>query len=76
MIVESNIQKWGNSQAVRLPAKILAASGISQNDPIDIQSGDGQIVIQLKEKTRESQFDDLFAEFPEAEELLKQWPLF
>jgi antitoxin MazE len=71
MIVESNIQKWGNSQAVRLPAKILAASGISQNDPIDLQSGDGQIVIQLKEKTRESQFDDLFAEFPEAEELLK-----
>jgi antitoxin component of MazEF toxin-antitoxin module len=71
MLVESNLQKWGNSQALRLPAKILAASGIDQNSPVDIKSGDGQIIIQLREKTQEDQFDELFADLPEAEELLK-----
>lgn len=71
MLIESNIQKWGNSSAIRLPAKILAASGISPSSKVDIQAGDGCVVIQLHEKTKEQSFDKIFADIPEAEELLK-----
>ncbi len=70
MLVESNIQKWGNSSAIRLPAKILAASGINPNSKVDIQAGDGRLVIQLHEKTQEQSFDSIFEDVPEAKELL------
>ena len=71
MLIESNIQKWGNSSAIRLPAKILAASGISPDSKVDIQAEDGRVVIQLHEKQQEKDFDKLFADEPEAKELLK-----
>lgn len=70
MHVQSKIQKWGNSSAVRLPAKVLAASGISPDSQVDIQAGNGRLVIQLHETTSEQMFDKLFAELPEAAELI------
>ena len=70
MHIQSKIQKWGNSSAVRLPAKVLAASGIKPDSEIDIQASEGRLVIQLHETTNEQMFDKLFKEMPEAEELL------
>lgn len=69
MHIQSKIQKWGNSSAVRLPAKVLAASGISPDSQVDIQASNGRLVIQLCETTSEQMFDKLFAELPEAVEL-------
>ncbi len=38
MLVENrSIQKWGNSSAIRLSAKVLAASGLSSDSKVDIQ---------------------------------------
>ena len=68
MHIQSKIQKWGNSSAIRLPTKILAASGISSDSEVDIQASEGRLVIQLHETTNEQIFDKLFAEMPEAEE--------
>ena len=70
MHIQSKIQKWGNSSAVRLPAKVLAASGIKPDSVIDIQASKGRLVIQLHETTNEQMFDKLFKDIPEAEELL------
>ncbi len=66
----SKIQKWGNSSAVRLPTKVLAAAGMTADSDIDIKAGDGCVVIQLKEKAQEQMFDQLFSEIPDAAELL------
>ncbi len=70
MLIHSKIQKWGNSSAIRLPAKALAASGIMPGSEIDIQTSKGRLVIQAHETTNEQMFDKLFTGVPEAEELL------
>lgn len=71
MHIQSKIQKWGNSSAIRLPAKALAASGIMPDSEVDIQASKGRLVIQLHETTSEQAFDKLFADLPEASELIR-----
>lgn len=70
MLGQGKIQKWGNSSAIRLPAKLLAAAGIASNDDVDIQADNGRLVIQLQERTREQTLDKLLAQEPGAAELL------
>jgi antitoxin MazE len=41
----ATIQKWGNSQAVRLPKAILEMAGIQENDRVEIKVQDGKVVI-------------------------------
>ncbi|POP52597.1 AbrB/MazE/SpoVT family DNA-binding domain-containing protein [Zhongshania marina] len=43
--MHSEIKKWGNSAAVRLPGKILAAAGLSTDSPISIKAESGRIII-------------------------------
>lgn len=42
----SNIQKWGNSQAVRLPKVILETALLKENDSIQIIAEKNQIIIK------------------------------
>lgn len=70
MQISGKIQKWGNSSAIRLPAKALAAAGISQESVVDIQTDSGRIVIQLLERTQEQLFDKQLAEVPDAAEVI------
>lgn len=72
MEAQGKIQKWGNSSAIRLPAKVLAAAGFDSDSEVDIQVDDGRVVIQLHERTLEQTFDKLLAEEPGAAELLAQ----
>lgn len=67
---KGKIQKWGNSCAIRLPIRVLAAAGISENDEVDISADRGRVVIQLHERTQEQAFDKLLATEPEAAELM------
>lgn len=41
-----HIRRWGNSDAVRIPAKTLAAVGLKTNDPVHVKEVDGRIVIE------------------------------
>ncbi|MCP4488267.1 MAG: AbrB/MazE/SpoVT family DNA-binding domain-containing protein [Gammaproteobacteria bacterium] len=68
---QGKIQKWGNSSAIRLPAKVLAAAGISKESAVDIQADNGRVVIQLPDRTKEQLFDKLLAEVPDAEQVLE-----
>ncbi|MCU7880290.1 MAG: AbrB/MazE/SpoVT family DNA-binding domain-containing protein [Candidatus Thiodiazotropha sp. (ex Lucinoma aequizonata)] len=70
MVAEGKIQKWGNSSAIRLPAKVLVAAGIDSDSKVDIQADSGRVVIQLHERTLEQQFDKLLADEPGAAELM------
>jgi len=41
----TKIQKWGNSQGLRLPKKVLEDARLSSGDSVDVSVQDGLIVI-------------------------------
>ncbi len=60
----TTIQKWGNSQAVRLPKAILERASLKENDKVEIKVQNGNLVIipvkkhlTLKERISEYQGD-------------------
>lgn len=52
--MQTQINKWGNSAAVRIPAGILSETGLSVNSNISIAAKDGRIVIEPAERLRKS----------------------
>jgi len=44
--MQSQINKWGNSAAVRIPANMLASMGLAVNSHVTINILDGKIVIE------------------------------
>jgi len=56
----TSIQKWGNSQAVRLPKSILEMAGLHENDKVEIKVQDGNLIIipVKKHKKLEERIDE------------------
>lgn len=48
----TTIQKWGNSQAVRLPKAILEMVNLRENDRVEIKVQDGNLIISPVKKHR------------------------
>lgn len=44
------IQKWGNSQAIRIPKGILEAANFHEHDRVEIEADDNCIIIKRIEK--------------------------
>ncbi|MFL0798336.1 MAG: AbrB/MazE/SpoVT family DNA-binding domain-containing protein [Cellvibrionaceae bacterium] len=42
----SEIKKWGNSAAIRLPSKVLAAAGLDMGCSVTIEVDKGKVVIE------------------------------
>ena len=55
------VQKWGNSQGIRLPKKILKDLGIDINDKIEISLNGEKII--LKKVKKYTSLDDLFKDY-------------
>ena len=55
------VQKWGKSQGIRLPKKILKDLGIDINDKIEISLNDGEIILRKVKKYID--LDDLFKDY-------------
>ena len=55
------VQKWGNSQGIRLPKKILKDLGININDKIEISLNGEEII--LKKIKKYINLDDLFKDY-------------
>lgn len=53
------IQKWGNSQGIRIPKSVLAAAQMNENDDVEIIVT--QEAITLRKVRRRRSLDDLFA---------------
>jgi len=47
----TKVQKWGNSQGLRLAKQILEETHISIGDPVDVSTRDGVIVISPVRKS-------------------------
>ncbi|MGB4505455.1 MAG: AbrB/MazE/SpoVT family DNA-binding domain-containing protein [Syntrophaceticus sp.] len=41
----TTIQKWGNSQAIRIPKAILEMANLCENDQVQIKVQDGNLLI-------------------------------
>lgn len=41
----TTIQKWGNSQALRLPKAIIEKAGLQENDRVEIRVQNGNLLI-------------------------------
>ena len=50
--MHTTIQKWGNSQAVRLPKSILDSLVLKENDPVHISAKDDTIIIRKASRKR------------------------
>jgi len=51
--MRATIQKWGNSQAIRLPKAVLETASIKENEQVHILAERNQIIIKKSRKHRE-----------------------
>ena len=62
----AKIQKWGNSQGLRLSKNLLADAHIGVGDEVDITVKDGIIVVSPAKRIRgRHNLEDLVARIPE-----------
>ncbi|HKK90578.1 MAG TPA: AbrB/MazE/SpoVT family DNA-binding domain-containing protein [Desulfobacteraceae bacterium] len=62
----AKIQKWGNSQGLRLPKKLLSDVPIGVGDEVDINVKEGAMIITPVRKIRGRHIlEDLVARIPE-----------
>jgi antitoxin MazE len=55
MNMVTKVQKWGNSQGLRLAKQVLEEARISVGDPVDVSTRDGVIVIAPVRRVRGKQ---------------------
>jgi antitoxin MazE len=58
--VRGQIQKWGNSLALRIPKRLAEEAGLGQSTAVEMRVEEGQIVITPLRPAR-YQLDDLLA---------------
>ena len=62
----TRVQKWGNSQGVRFPTKVLEEAKIAVGDEVDIAVEGGRIVVELSHRVRgKYRLEDLVARMPD-----------
>lgn len=63
--MQTTIQKWGNSQGIRIPKAFLDALGMMENDIVELNRLDDNIVIKKVDKKTELSLDDIFKDYNE-----------
>jgi mRNA interferase MazF len=62
----AKIQKWGNSQGIRLAKNLLAAAQLGVGDEVDISVKDGIMIVTPTKRIRgRHNLKDLVARIPE-----------
>lgn len=62
----AKIQKWGNSQGLRIPKALLAEAQITIGDDVNIAAKDGALIIAPAQRNRKKyNLKDLVAKIPE-----------
>ena len=59
-MVKMVVRKWGNSAAVRIPSALMAEAGLEIDQPVDLRSEQGRIIIEPVRTPRFS-LDELVA---------------
>ncbi|OQA33413.1 MAG: antitoxin ChpS [Betaproteobacteria bacterium ADurb.Bin341] len=71
MGMKLNIQKWGNSAAVRLPVSMLAQLGVHIGDTFEVDLDKDAVTLRVaKPKYR---LADLLAEMPDGLPMVEGW---
>lgn len=60
--MEVRLQKWGNSDGIRIPSSILKSLGIKTNDKVDLKYDDDKIII-TKLKRNDISLEERFANY-------------
>ena len=65
-ILLSKVQKWGNSQGIRIPKNLLENSHIKIGEEVTISANNGKIIVEPTYKIR-GKYDikDLISKMPE-----------
>jgi antitoxin MazE len=50
--MQATIQKWGNSQGIRIPKAFLDALGMMENDTVELSRVDNNIVVTKVEQKK------------------------
>ena len=58
----AKIQRWGNSQAIRIPKAVLDTTSLKENDTLEITVEDNIITLKKIEKKYKS-LDELFKDY-------------
>lgn len=61
--MQVTIQKWGNSQGIRIPKAFLEALGMVENDIVELNRVDDNIVITKVKEKKELTLDDIFGNY-------------
>ena len=61
--MEARLQKWGNSNGIRIPNNILKTLDIKTNDPVELIVQDNQIIIKKSIKNKEISLKEKFAKY-------------
>lgn len=61
--MQTTIQKWGNSQGIRIPKAFLEALGMMENDLVELSRVDDNIVITKVKKKKELTLEDIFKDY-------------
>lgn len=58
----TKLQKWGNSQGVRIPKQVLDEVSLSEGDSVDISVNENTIIIKRLNSLKKYTLEELFAE--------------
>src|SRR6185295_19344449 len=63
LVMLTKIQKWGNSQGVRVPLRLLEEVKIAVGDEVDVTVQEGRIVVSSSQRIRgKYRLEDLLAQ--------------
>lgn len=60
--MEAKLQKWGNSDGIRIPSSILKSLNLKTNDILNIEQQDDKIIISIPKKKKIS-LDNMFKNY-------------
>ena len=69
--MEAKLQKWGNSDGIRIPKSILKSLGLKTNDIVNITEDDDRIIITIP-KVRRISLEERFKNY-QGENLAKEF---
>ena len=71
--MRTSVQKWGNSQGLRLPKFLLEPLGLGAGDPVEVESREGELVIRpARRRVRRHRIEELAARMPKRVRLTEE----
>ena len=61
--MQAKIQKWGNSQGIRIPKAFLEVMGMMENDIVELSRVEDNIVITKVKKEKNLTLEDIFRDY-------------